>query len=197
LARSWQCLAFMRAIYAIVWLPLAVALPLTTGCGSKSNGSLSNDENGDNDGGNSGAVMDDGGISFPPTTNQYVNNYRCPACHEGPDPQSTGTMSGAISPIPGDFPPGVTLYGPNLTPDPTTGIGSWTDDEIQTAILDGIDNQGERLCPEMSHFPGMSQTELTSIVSFLRSLPPVVHQATSSICPPLKDGPPPTTDSGS
>jgi hypothetical protein len=81
---------------------------------------------------------------------------------------------------------GVTLYGPNLTPDTATGIGSWTDDQIKTAILDGIDNQGERLCPQMSHFPTMSSTELDSIVAFLRALPAVSHQTTPSVCPPLK-----------
>ena len=95
-------------------------------------------------------------------------------------------MSGAIAPIPGDFPAGVSLFGPNLTPDPMTGIGSWTDDQITTAILDGIDNQGERLCPQMSHFPDMETTELQSIVAFLKALPAVVHQAPASVCPPLK-----------
>ena len=54
-------------------------------------------------------------------------------------PATTGFMSGATSPVPGDFGPGVELYGPNLTPDPTTGIGTWTDDQLTDAILNGID----------------------------------------------------------
>jgi hypothetical protein len=169
----------MRVVHALVCVP-AVALA----CGSGSNGNLPTD-NGD-DTGDGGVVMDDGGIAFPPTSNQYVNTRRCPACHEGPDPQTTGTMSGAINPIPGDFGTGVTLYGPNLTPDMTTGIGAWTDDQIQTAILDGVDNQGERLCPQMSHFPDMGTTELQSIIAFLRALPAVTHATTPSVCPPLK-----------
>jgi hypothetical protein len=175
----------MRLALALVCVPL-----VAFGCGSGSSGSTTNsssDPTGDDsaDGG-SGTVMDDGGISFPPTGNQYVDARRCPACHQGPDPQSTGVMSGALSPIPGDFGPGVTLYGPNLTPDTTTGIGSWTDDQISTAILSGIDNQGERLCPQMSHFPDMQPTELQSIIAFLRALPAVSHQTTPSVCPPLK-----------
>jgi hypothetical protein len=97
-------------------------------------------------------------------------------------------MSGALSAIPGDFGAGVHLFGPNLTPDPTTGIGNWSDDQISTAILSGIDNMGERLCPQMAHFPDMQPPEVTSILGYLHSLAPVVHQATPSVCPPLKDG---------
>jgi hypothetical protein len=132
----------------------------------------------------------DAGVSFPSTGNQYVDARRCPACHQGPDPQQTGFMSGAITPISGPWPTGVSLYGPNLTPDMTTGIGTWTDSQIQNAILNGIDNQGERLCPEMGHFPDMQQDEVNSIIGYLHSLKPVMHQTTISICPPLKQAPP-------
>jgi len=173
----------MRLVYALVCVP-AVALA----CGSGSGGPdlpTSGGTSGSSSG-NSGAVQDDGGIPFPPTGNQYVDARRCPACHQGPDPQTTGVMSGAIDPIPGDFGTGVVLYGPNLTPDMTTGIGSWTDDQIQTAILYGIDNQGEHLCPEMSHFPDMGTDEVQSIIAFLHTLPAVSHQTMGSVCPPLK-----------
>ncbi len=138
-----------------------------------------------------------GGVSFPSTGNQYVDARRCPACHQGPNPAQTGFMSGALSPVSGQ-PTGVELYGPNLTPDMTTGIGAWTDEQITNAILNGIDNQGERLCPEMGHFPDMQPAEVTSIIGYLHSLKPVSHQATLSICPPLKQAPPgsSTTDGG-
>jgi hypothetical protein len=171
----------MRFGLALACLPL-----LALACGSGSNGNLGSGGGSSDYDASTPAMNDDAGISFPPTGNMYVDTRRCPACHQGPDPQTTGTMSGAIAPIPGDFPAGVSLFGPNLTPDPMTGIGSWTDDQITTAILDGIDNQGERLCPQMSHFPDMETTELQSIVAFLKALPAVVHQAPASVCPPLK-----------
>ena len=136
-----------------------------------------------------------GGVSFPSTGNQYVDQRRCPACHQGPDPQSTGFMSGAITPVQGTFPTGVELYGPNLTPDMNTGIGAWTDSQIQNAILNGIDNQGERLCPEMGHFPDMGQDEVNSIIAWLHTLTPVSHKANPSICPPLKEAPPGSSSS--
>ena len=154
------------------------------GCGSSSGGP--DTSSGDPQDAGEDTPNTVGGISFPPTDNQYVNTRGCPGCHQGPDPQTTGFMSGAIDPIPGNWGTGVALYGPNLTPDPTTGIGMWTDDEISTAILSGIDNMGERLCPQMQHFPDMQMTELQSILGYLHSLTAVVNTAPASHCPPLK-----------
>ena len=34
------------------------------------------------------------------------------------------------------------LYAPNLTPDPETGLGQWSDAEIGRAIRDGIGRDG-------------------------------------------------------
>jgi hypothetical protein len=168
--------------------PLLAAAVATLGaCGSGSQGdAVPGSSGGGGGGGDDDAGMEIDDASFPPTDNSYVNNRRCPACHQGPDPQTTGYMAGALTAIPGNFGEGVVLYGPNLTPDPTTGIGDWTDDQLTDAILNGIDNQGERLCPQMSHFPDMGQTELTSIIGYLRALAPVVHQSLPSACPPLK-----------
>jgi hypothetical protein len=167
---------------------VAAAVGVLGACGSGSqDGTLPNgSSSGGGDDSADAAVMVVVDASFPPTGNQYVDQRRCPACHQTQDPQTTGFMSGTVDPIPGNFPQGVTLYGPNLTPDMTTGIGSWTDEQITNAILNGIDNQGERLCPEMGHFPDMQTDELTSILGYLHSLAPVVHQSVPSHCPPLK-----------
>lgn len=147
-------------------------------CGSGSQGANIPGDNG----GMQGATQ-----TFPSTGNQYVDARRCPSCHQSTNPQQDGFMSGAVTPVPGDFgSPSIKLYGPNLTPDPTTGIGNWTDDQLAQAILNGIDNQGQELCPEMGHFPGMQPDELNSIIGYLHSLKPVVHQVQTSSCPPLK-----------
>jgi hypothetical protein len=166
---------------------LAAAVTALGACGSGAqNGTLGSGGEGGDGGDDAGSGMITIDASFPPTGNSYVDARRCPACHQTQDPQTTGFMSGTTSPIPGDFGPGVSLYGANLTPDPMTGIGSWTDDEITTAILYGIDNQGMRLCPQMGHFPDMQPTEVTSILGYLHSLAPVVHPSVPSHCPPLK-----------
>lgn len=173
--------ALAARLGAALCVAMVAMFACVAGCGSSSGGlASSSDDGGAGEGGTPA------GVSFPPTGNQYVDARRCPACHQGTDPRSTGFMSGAVDPIPGDFGPGVSLYGPNLTPDMTTGIGAWTDDEVSTAILSGIDNMGERLCPQMQHFPDMQMPELTSILGYLHSLQPVSHQAPASHCPPLK-----------
>ncbi|MGO9643041.1 MAG: c-type cytochrome [Candidatus Acidiferrales bacterium] len=68
-----------------------------------------------------------------------------------------------------------TVYSPNLTPDPETGSGNWTDDQIARAIREGIGHDGRTLFPLMpyQHFKSMSDEDLASVVVFLRSLPPV------------------------
>ncbi|HYB61659.1 MAG TPA: c-type cytochrome [Methylomirabilota bacterium] len=68
-----------------------------------------------------------------------------------------------------------TLYAPNLTPDPETGSGNWTDDQIARAIREGIGHDGRALFPLMpyQHFKSMSDEDLASVVVFLRSLPAV------------------------
>ena len=164
---------------------LASTVVLLGACGSGSQGGLSG-QGGNGSGDDAGPAMIEPDASFPSTGNQYVDARRCPACHQGPNPQQTGFMAGTDTPIPGDFGQGVTLYGPNLTPDPNTGIGNWDDQQITNAIMNGIDDQGERLCPQMQHFPEMQQDELTSILGYLHSLTAVQHQSPASHCPPLK-----------
>jgi hypothetical protein len=68
-----------------------------------------------------------------------------------------------------------TIYAPNLTPDPETGSGNWTDDQIARAIREGIGHDGRTIFPVMpyGHFKSMSDEDLASVVVFLRSLPPV------------------------
>ena len=53
--------------------------------------------------------------------------------------------SGQALPIPelGD------VIAPNISPDPETGIGNWTDDEIARAIQEGVDKDGRALFPIM------------------------------------------------
>jgi len=68
-----------------------------------------------------------------------------------------------------------TVYSSNITPDPKTGIGSWTDAEIITAIRLGRRPNGERLLPVHPYpiFNGMAEDDLKAVTAYLRSLPPV------------------------
>jgi mono/diheme cytochrome c family protein len=68
-----------------------------------------------------------------------------------------------------------TVYSSNITPDPTTGIGTWTDEQIITATRAGRRPNGERLLPVHPYtvFNGMTEQDLRDLVVYLRSVPPV------------------------
>ena len=67
---------------------------------------------------------------------------------------------------------------PNITPDPETGIGAWTDGEKIRAIREGIGRDGRNLFPMMpyANFRNMSDEDVYSLVAYLDSLPPVKHR---------------------
>jgi mono/diheme cytochrome c family protein len=67
------------------------------------------------------------------------------------------------------------FYPPNLTPDPETGIGAWSEAEIVTAIRTGERPDGRVLAPIMPwmSFAGLSDDDAAAIAAYLKSLPPV------------------------
>jgi hypothetical protein len=79
------------------------------------------------------------------------------------------------------------VYAPNITPDPETGAGSWSDDQLARAIREGVGHDGLALFPFMPYpdFRAISDEDLASIIVYLRSLPPVRKQqpATDLIFP--------------
>lgn len=68
-----------------------------------------------------------------------------------------------------------TVYSTNITPERETGIGTWTDEQIITAIRLGRRPSGERLLPVHPYpvFNGMAAEDLRAVVAFLRTVPPV------------------------
>jgi len=85
-----------------------------------------------------------------------------------------------------DFPG--TLAAPNLTPDPETGLGTWTDGEILRAIREGVDRKGNALFPLMPylHYSRMSDEDAASIVVYLRTLRPQRYvKPRKTLNPPL------------
>ncbi|HVA95817.1 MAG TPA: c-type cytochrome [Candidatus Dormibacteraeota bacterium] len=67
------------------------------------------------------------------------------------------------------------VVAPNITPDPETGAGNWTDDQLARAIREGIGHDGRALFSFMpfEFFRSMSDEDLASVVVYLRSLPAV------------------------
>jgi mono/diheme cytochrome c family protein len=91
-------------------------------------------------------------------------------CHT--EPGKAGALNAGGRRYTGPF---GTVYSTNITPDPDTGIGRWTDDQIIAAIRLGRRPSGERLIPVHPYtvFNGMAEADLRSVVAYLRSVPPV------------------------
>ena len=92
------------------------------------------------------------------------------------------------------------LVAPNITPDPETGAGRWTDDQLVRAIRQGISHDGRRLSVVMP-YPTLSiltNDDVHAIVAYLRSLPPVRNELPKWVPlrvaerPPDPPGPPAT-----
>lgn len=67
-----------------------------------------------------------------------------------------------------------TFHGPNLTPDPT-GLGSWSEADIVTALRTGVRPDGRQLAPAMPWmgFASLTDKDASAIAAFLKTLPPV------------------------
>jgi len=67
------------------------------------------------------------------------------------------------------------LSSANITPDPETGAGTWTDDQLARAIREGVGHDGRALFPLMPYpnYRIMSDEDLASVVAYLRTLAPV------------------------
>ncbi len=81
--------------------------------------------------------------------------------------------------------PGVGIvYGPNLTPDPT-GLGSWSTDEIVTAIRTGATPDGRGLIPVMPwpNLSALSDEDAYAIAAYLKSLEPVSNDVPGPVPP--------------
>lgn len=62
---------------------------------------------------------------------------------------------------------------PNITPDPVTGIGSWTDEEIKTVLTEGRRKSGAQVLANLMPwwlYRNLTDDDLNAIVAYLRSL---------------------------
>jgi len=74
------------------------------------------------------------------------------------------------------------------TPEPGTGLGTWTDEQIAAAIRSGARQHGSGRLIVMSWplYRGMSDADVNSIVAYLRSIPPVEHKVPTAVTPGTK-----------
>jgi mono/diheme cytochrome c family protein len=83
----------------------------------------------------------------------------------------------------------------NITPDPETGIGKWTDAQIKVAIREGKRADGTLIGPPMpfGQYRGIADSDLDAVVAYLRTAPALknaVAKSTYNIPLPPAWGPP-------
>src|SRR6476659_9245023 len=142
---------------------LLLALSMSAACGG-------DDDSSNNTGDDAGTS--NGGGDAVGKGKAAVETRECKSCH-GSD------LSGSKTPYSGTM-----AYPPNLTPDKDTGLGDWDEDTIVKAILTGVDDEDEQLCPTMPLFGkmGMSNTEAHNIAKYLKSIAAVSKDIPESSC---------------
>lgn len=80
--------------------------------------------------------------------------------------------------------PGV-VYPPNITPDDETGIGTWSDTQIEHAVAAGLGRHAGRRITSMP-WPGYAKLtgdDAEAIVRYLRSIRPIRHVVPDDVEP--------------
>ena len=78
------------------------------------------------------------------------------------------------------------VHARNLTPDPETGIGNWSAEEIVHALRTGNTPDGSQLAPIMPwmNFSNiLDENDAMAIAAYLKSLPPIKHKNLDRIPP--------------
>jgi mono/diheme cytochrome c family protein len=70
------------------------------------------------------------------------------------------------------------MLAPNITPDPETGIGKWTEAEFYRAMHEGINRRGEEMFPTMPYdfYTKVTREDVSAIFAYLRTVRPVHNQ---------------------
>jgi mono/diheme cytochrome c family protein len=101
----------------------------------------------------------------------------CNNCHTpmGPNgPQFDKALSGGLR---FNEPP-FDVTASNITPDPETGLGKWSEADLKTALLDGRRPTGHQLAEAMptGFYKVLTPGDLDGIVAYLRSIKPVSNK---------------------
>jgi hypothetical protein len=78
-------------------------------------------------------------------------------------------------------------FAMNLTPDPETGLGKWTEQTFLDAIRTGRhEGRGRPILPPMpvAVYSNATDEDLKAIFAYLRTLPPIRNQVPQPVDPP-------------
>jgi len=105
---------------------------------------------------------------------RVLANYGdCTACHTRPDGP----------PFAGNFPlktPFGTIYTSNITPDPETGIGTWSKEAFRRSMKEGVGRKGDHLYPAFPYdqFTKVKDADIDAIYAYLMTAVAPVREST-------------------
>ena len=129
-------------------------------------------------------------VEAPPITDKVAygrylltSKVECYSCHSADfktvnimEPEkSEGYLGGGntlISPEDGK----TEIYSANITMDKETGIGNWTEEDFIKAVRFGQRPDGKPLRQPMSPFSALSDQEVSSIWTYLQTVPPIKNE---------------------
>jgi mono/diheme cytochrome c family protein len=78
-----------------------------------------------------------------------------------------------------------TIYSSNITPDPDTGIGRWSEEAFRRAMRSGVDRTGQHLYPTFpyDHFTNVTDEDDRALYAFLMTRQPVHAPARANELP--------------
>jgi mono/diheme cytochrome c family protein len=92
----------------------------------------------------------------------------CMSCHTAPG----GKWLAGGTPL---TTPYGTIYGSNITPDPETGIGQWSEADFERALRQGVRKDGSYLYPAMpyTNYTKMTAADMNALWAYIKSVPAV------------------------
>jgi mono/diheme cytochrome c family protein len=108
-----------------------------------------------------------------------VNIGGCASCHavpnKNPEKVERTRLGGGLA-LPSPF---GTFYVPNISPDPTDGIGRWNEANFVTALWKGTSPRGRHLFPAFPYtsYQHMELNDVRDLFAYLKTLPPVPGRA--------------------
>ena len=102
----------------------------------------------------------------------------CKTCHTAPGGR---VFAGGLA-MPTPF---GTIYSTNITPEPETGIGSWSEAAFKRAMREGVDRRGRKLYPAFpyDHFTLTTDDDIKALYAFFMTRDPVKVTAPANALP--------------
>jgi mono/diheme cytochrome c family protein len=115
-----------------------------------------------------------GTIAYTPNPQNgeiIFNAGGCSSCHAVPKQPDRTRLGGGLA-IPSPF---GTFYAPNISQDPTDGIGRWSEADFVNAVMKGLSPEGEHYFPAFPYtsYAHATVRDVRDLFAYLKTLPAV------------------------